>query len=85
MQAQYGDQVQIIGVPGLTSNVESIEAFIAENDVDVIPHLDDGSGEVWDRFGVTEQRTYVFVNDDGTLRITGYGALEAEVERLIAS
>ena len=47
-------------------------------------HLPDPEGELWDRFGVRQQHTYVFIDDDGTTRTTGYGRLAAEVEELIA-
>ncbi len=81
-QERFGDQVRFIGVPGLATEEEA-RTFIAAQGVGGLPHLDDEGGWVWDRFGVTQQRTYVFANDDGTLRITGYGSLEDEIERLI--
>lgn len=83
VQQQFGDDVRIIGIPGL-SNPESMENFISSNGVGSIDHLDDPDGELWDRFGVTEQRTYVFVNDDGATRKGTYGSLPSDVEDLIA-
>lgn len=57
--------------------------FIDENGVDGFTHLDDAT-EIWERFGVTQQRTYVYINDDGTWETAGYGSLPADVEALIA-
>lgn len=84
VQDAYGDQVTIIGMPGL-ARVESMETFVAEQGVEGIPHLPDLDGELWPRFGVDQQRTYVYVNDDGAVSIGGYGRLREEVEALIAS
>lgn len=84
MQEQYGDQVRFIGVPGL-AEASSMDRFVAETGVDGFPHVPDGDGVLWELFGVTEQRTYVFIDDDGTMRAGGYGRLAADVEELIVS
>ncbi len=84
VQQTYGDQVTFIGMPGLAT-ADSIEAFVEENDVDGLPHILDESGALWDAFGVTQQRTYIYVNDDGSTRVATYGQLEADVQELIAS
>ena len=44
----------------------------------------DIEGEIWQRFGVTQQRTYVLINDDGSFERTGYGSLENDVRDLIS-
>ena len=82
VQEQFGEDVQIIGVPGL-SNIEAMQNFVSTNAVDSIPHLKD-QGELWERFGVTEQRTYIFINNDGSSRVATYGSLPTDVEDLIA-
>ncbi|MEL7156235.1 MAG: hypothetical protein AAFN30_06515 [Actinomycetota bacterium] len=84
MQAVHGDKITIIGVPGL-ADADAMTAFVADEGVDGIPHLPDLDGALWARFGVEEQRTYVYVNDDGAVSIGGYGRLAEEVEALIAS
>ena len=48
-------------------------------------HVDDPAQELWTRFGVTNQSTYVYINDDGTTRTTGYGNLRGDVQALIAN
>ncbi len=58
--------------------------FVNEQGVGAIQHVDDQSAELWTRFGVSRQRTYVYINDDGTFEQAGYGNLLADVEALIA-
>ncbi len=82
VEAQYGDQVRFIGIPGL-SDVPDMEQFVASTRTDAFPHIPDPDSIIWDRFGVTKQRTYVYVNDDGTWQTSGYGSLEADVVDLI--
>ncbi len=60
-----------------------MQEFIEETGVEGFRHLDNAD-DIWDRFGVTRQSTYVFINDDGTWRTSGYGSLSADVEGLIA-
>ncbi len=83
VRQQFGADVQIIGVPGLSSDIESMRSFIADTGTDEFPHILDG-GEIWQQFGVSEQRTYVYVNDDGEWRTSGYGSLASDVEGLIS-
>lgn len=84
VQNKYGDQVTFVGVPEPSSDQESITQFVDETGVTAFPHIADPSGEVWAQFDVVEQRTYVIVNDDGTLETIDYGALEQEVQKVIA-
>ncbi len=84
VREQFGDEVQIIGIPGLSSDEGAMLEFVESTGSDGIPHILDMSGELWARFGVTQQRTYVYVNNDGEQRIAGYGSLPADVEDLIA-
>ena len=84
VRSEYGDDVEIIGIPGRSSDIESMRRFVEMTGSDDITHLVDVDGELWDRFGVRSQRTYVFVDDDGTQRRAGYGNLPADVEDLLA-
>ena len=84
VQQTYGDQVRFVGVPGL-ADVPAMERFVAETGVGGFPHLPDTDGDLWDRFGVLEHRTYVYIDDDGSVRTGSYGDLADGVERLIAS
>jgi len=82
VQQQFGDDVTIIGVPGLTSDRDSVRGFVESTGTQSITHVLDLDGDLWDRFGVSQQRTYVFVNDDGTRRTGGYGQLFDDVDDL---
>ncbi len=84
VQQEFGDAVLFIGVPGLSDNASSKAQFLDQTGANSFAHVADGT-ELWDRFGVDEQRTYVYLNDDGTWQTTGYGSLRSDVEALIAS
>ena len=83
VEQQYGDQVQFVGVPGLSSR-GSMQGFVDETGTQGLRHIPDVDGVIWERFGVSQQRTYVFIDDDGSWRRAGYGSLAQDVEDLIA-
>ena len=83
-QATYGDQVNFIGVPGL-SDADSHREFVESTGTGAFQHVDDQSQELWNRFGVTRQRTYVYINDDGTFEQAAYGTLFEDIEALLAN
>lgn len=83
VEEQYGDQVRFVGIPGLSS-VGSMAGFVDETGTSGIPHIPDVDGVIWERFGVSQQRTYVFIDDDGSWRTAGYGSLADDVQALIA-
>ncbi len=72
-----------MGVPGL-SDADSMRGFVEEQGVGAFPHVDDQTAELWTRFGVTRQRTYVYINDDGSFEQAGYGSLFEDIEELLA-
>ncbi|MFK8022344.1 MAG: hypothetical protein AB8G26_00160 [Ilumatobacter sp.] len=59
--------------------------FVEDTGVDQLQHVDDPSTELWDRFGVTQQRTYAYIDDDGSFRLAAYGSLIEDVQALIDS
>ena len=83
VQSQYGDQVTFVGVPSLADE-DSIQEFHDRHGIDGFANVPDRAGDIWQAFGVTQQRTYVLMNDDGTFERTGYGSLEEDVLDLIA-
>jgi hypothetical protein len=83
VEENYGDDVRFVGVPGQAEE-DSMRDFVSSTGTDVIDHIPDLDGNLWLRFGVRQQRTYVFINDDGTWRTSGYGSLEQDVQDLIA-
>ena len=84
VQEIYRGQVQFIGIPSLSDAAE-MRAFIEETGVTGFPHIADVDGEIWERFGVVAQRTYVYIDDDGEWRQSGYGSLLEDVKALVAS
>ena len=73
-----------LGVPGL-SDPGSMRQFVDTHGAGAFQHVDDPATTLWTRFGVTNQSTYVFINDDGEFRVSGYGNLESDIEGLLAS
>lgn len=61
-----------------------MEEFITDRAVTTFDHVPDVDGSIWESFGITQHRSYVLINDDGTQEITGYGSLEEDVQALIA-
>lgn len=85
VQQQFGDQVQFIGLPSLSDDFDAMNAFVNQAGATNFPNLPDLNGEVWGNFGVVQQSSYVFINDDGTWRVSGYGSLPSDVAELIAN
>ena len=86
LQGEYGDRLGILGVGGMGSNADMHE-FVTDLDAGAVPHLDDGAGVLWRRFGITEQSTYVLVDRAGTVVTTGYLddlQLTTEITSLVA-
>ena len=72
-----------LGVPG-QSNADSMREFVDTHGAGAFQHVDDTATTLWSRFGVTNQSTYVYINDDGTWERTGYGSLISDVEELLS-
>ncbi len=86
--AEMGDQVRIVGVAGrdLTGPMRD---FVAEHGLEGLTHIDDGGGEIWDRFGVVGQPTWIFVDGEtgaveGRLGLLGADDLRAALTDLAA-
>lgn len=48
-------------------DVEAIEGFVDRYDVQAFEHIIDEGGVIWERYGVTSQPAFAFINDDGTV------------------
>ncbi len=84
LAAEYGDDLAVIGIGSLDSG--SAIAGFAE-DVAGPTHLSDPEGELWKRFRISEQSSFVVLDAEGNevLR-TGYNdddELSAAVEKLV--
>ncbi len=84
LEAEYGDDLNVVGIGSLDS-AEAIAEFA--DDVAGLTHIEDVDGELWRRFGVTEQSSFVVLDADGTVSFeAGYGGsddLDAEVDSLL--
>lgn len=88
LAARFEGDVTFVGVAGLSGDVGAINDFIASGGVGDLPHIDDRSGEIYTRFGVTQQYDLGIVTADGEVDIVRGPLSEdeiiAEVERLAA-
>lgn len=62
--AEFQDRAHVIGVAGL-DKPEAMQDFVADTEVGAFPHLSDEAGDVWKKFGITEQSVYVILDEDG--------------------
>ncbi|MER5209738.1 redoxin domain-containing protein [Streptomyces sp. NPDC002838] len=62
--ADHQGNANVLGVAGLDKNA-AMKDFVSQTGTDNFTHLSDESGEVWKRFGVTEQSRYVILDKDG--------------------
>lgn len=87
LATQYDGQVSFVGVAGLSGDLNAMKGFIDDGGVGAITHIDDRDGEVYTRFGVTQQYDIGFVSADGVVNVvTGplsEDEIAAEVERLV--
>ncbi|NHC46021.1 TlpA family protein disulfide reductase [Motilibacter aurantiacus] len=63
-------EVNIVGVAGLDS-AENLPGFVDMAKVSSIPHLSDEPGEIWKRFEVAEQSTFVLLDVTGQVVFRG--------------
>lgn len=84
LAADHGGDVNVVGVGSLDS-AEAIAEFA--DDVDGVTQIEDVDGELWKRFGVAEQSSFVVLDAAGAVSLeAGYGGsdeLEATVESLL--
>lgn len=82
--AKHAGEVNVIGVGSLDS-AEAIAGFAG--DVDDVVQLEDVEGELWKKFGVTEQSSFVLLDADGAVVFeAGYGGtddLDAQVDDVL--
>jgi thiol-disulfide isomerase/thioredoxin len=73
---KHQGKVAVVGVAGLSKDTGSMRDFVAATKTGSMTHLADDTGDVWKRFGVTSQHTYVLIAADGT--VTHQGALSGD-------
>lgn len=66
------EDVRLVTVGGSSQDVAEMADFVTDVGLAEFTNLADTTGEIWTRFGVTYQYTYVFVDDSGaTETVTG--------------
>ncbi len=70
-----GPDVEVIGVAGLSSSADDMRGFVQRGGLQNVTNLADTTGDLYARFGVTQQDTYVFVSPDGSAKtVNGYSS-----------
>jgi thiol-disulfide isomerase/thioredoxin len=71
IQQEYGGKLGILGIAGLGSTAD-MEDFVADFELQAIPHLNDPTGKLWKRFGISQQSWYVMLDRSGEIVHRGY-------------
>ncbi|GAA1634042.1 redoxin domain-containing protein [Actinoplanes couchii] len=71
LKDEYGDRLQILGIAGMGKNAE-MKRFVADFELQGVPHLNDAPGKLWKRFGIVQQSWYVFLDENGKETYKGY-------------
>ena len=64
--AALGPNVRVIGVAGLSTDAADMRRFVERGGLQSMTNLADTTGDIYARFGVTQQDTFVLVGPDGT-------------------
>jgi len=62
-----GPDVRVLGVAGLSSDAAGMRTFVERGGLQSMTHLADTGGDLYARFGITQQDTFVLIRPDGTL------------------
>lgn len=73
LAAEYDGAATVVGVAGLSEDRDAMREFVSDHDLHGLVHLADGQGEVWQRFGVTSQSTFVVLDSAGEVVADGVG------------
>ena len=68
---EYAGRLNILGIAGMGNNKDMHE-FVSDLEVGKVPHLDDKPGQLWKKFGITEQSTYVILDKAGKIVTSSY-------------
>ena len=64
--AALAPDVRVIGVAGLSTDAADMRRFVERGALQSMTSIADTSGDLYTRFGVTQQDTFVLVGPDGT-------------------
>lgn len=83
MAAEYGDQVEIVGVAGV-SEIEEMQGFVERHGLRELTHLADLDSHFWLSLDVTYQPWWIFINDTGEVVLNWQGRLtEDEIREVM--
>ncbi|WP_084074717.1 redoxin domain-containing protein [Demequina sp. NBRC 110052] len=81
--------VDIVGIAGLSDDLEYMQEFVSIYEVDGMTHVADLDGDVYRRFEITQQSTLLFIDDSGDAWLGGPSMtaddIVARAEELAAS
>lgn len=80
--AEANPDVRFVGVAGLSSDVSSMQTFVADHGL-TFPQLADADGAVYTRFGITQQDTYVLVSASGDVETVDAYSDDADAQELV--
>jgi thiol-disulfide isomerase/thioredoxin len=66
--ARAAGGVQFVGVAA-QDEVPAMRDFVDRFDLDSFPHIADTDASVWQRFGITYQPAYAFINSSGDIQV----------------
>lgn len=66
---KHAGKVSVVGVGGLDGS-DAIRDYGSQ--LNAFPQLDDAKGDIWKRFGVTAQSSYVVLDSSGRVQHRGY-------------
>lgn len=66
LSKKYQGKINFVGVGALGTQPQ-FQEFVAATKTDQITHLDDSSGQLWSRFGIVLQPSFVFISKTGKL------------------
>lgn len=73
LATEYDGEARVVGVAGLSEDRDAMREFVSEHELHELVHLADGEGEVWQRFEVTSQSTFVVLDSAGEVVADGVG------------
>lgn len=80
---KYKGKVNFVGVAGL-DKAQPMHGFVKTQKVGNFPHLNDQKGSVWEKFGITQQSSYVMLDKDGKTVHTGTPSSPDELNKLVS-
>jgi len=80
---KYEGKVNFVGVAGL-DKTEPIKGFVSTEKVGNFTHLNDQKGSVWEKFGITQQSSYVMLDKNGKTVHKGAPSDPAELDKIVS-